>query len=268
MKTRILTLPVILTAAFTLLFILQIHSQTLFKDDFESGSLAQWSGKGGAQHHGTIVNDPLSSTNHVLTFTAIETGGDIYSTVIGTNALATGGVLLSFDFLALPKSAFPPPEYGGFIGIDTEPGEYYWLAGTYLGALSLPPPSQVLLVTDGLWHHYEMDLTQVLALTNAASFQVVLEDWAERGSTPGDVFFDNIEVISGFAVDIRVSQVEICWHATLNATYQLEFQSALTANKWVSLGEQITGNGARFCTNDVVPLGEPRRFYRITTISP
>jgi hypothetical protein len=265
MKTK--QLWVGLAVLLTLLLKFQIHAEIVFKDDFEA-SLSQWSGRLGGQHHGTIVTDPLNSTNHVLTFTGLATGGDIYSTPIGTNAFASGSIVLSFDFLGLAPGGSVPFEYGGFIGIDTEPGEYYWLAGTYPEALSLPPPSQIQLAADGSWHHYEIELSRVLALTNAVSFQVVMEDWADRGSVPGDVFFDNVEVISGLAVDIRVSQVELCWQAMANTTYQLEYRSSLTTNNWTPLSGPVAGAGARFCTNDVVPIGEPRRFYRVIVVKP
>src|SRR3954470_24344280 len=121
----------------------QLQGQSFFKEDFESGSLSQWTGKSGGEHHGIIFTDPLNTNNKVLTFKTLASAGDIYGPAISTNVLRNGRLILSFDFLGFTPDS-PPLEYGGFIGIDVEPGEYSWLAGTYLAALSPPPAPQVL----------------------------------------------------------------------------------------------------------------------------
>jgi len=53
------------------------YGANIFEDHFES-DLSQWTGQGGGTHHGLIVQDPLRSGNNVLTFTALNAGGDIY----------------------------------------------------------------------------------------------------------------------------------------------------------------------------------------------
>ena len=66
------------------------------------------------------------------------------------------------------------------------------------------------------------------------------------------------------ALDIRVSQVELCWQTASNAWYQLQYRSTLTTNQWTPLGGMwITGNGTRYCTNDTVLVGQPQRFYQV-----
>ena len=171
---------------------------TVFEDTFESGNLSQWIGPSGTPHHGQIVPDPVNPANHVLTFTAVNAAGETFSTAAIPASASSKRYILSFDFLALPVSAVPPAEYGGFAGINTTPGwglPHYWLAGTYLPALNVPASVATVLVTDGQWHHYEIDFTEIIASNSIFAFQVMLEDWYDRGSIPGDVYFDNVRVL-------------------------------------------------------------------------
>jgi hypothetical protein len=177
---------------------MSVHGQvTLFQESFESGNLSQWTGKFGPQHQGKIVNDPLNPANHVLTFTGVNAAGDIFSAA-RIPVLGTQRFVLSFDFLALSTNGVQPSEYGGFAGITLDPlGVHYWLAGTYLPAVNTPASVATLLATDGQWHHYEVDFTEILVSNHVDSFQVMLEDWYDRGSIPGDIFFDNVKVLLG-----------------------------------------------------------------------
>ena len=43
---------------------------------------------------------------------------------------------------------------------------YYWLAGTYLPALTVPFPVATALAADGQWHHYEIDFTDIVIANN------------------------------------------------------------------------------------------------------
>ena len=56
-------------------------------DDFESG-LGGWTGKGGGAHDGIIVADPFNASNNVLTFTSLESAGEIFTVDRATRALA------------------------------------------------------------------------------------------------------------------------------------------------------------------------------------
>ena len=66
-------------------------------------------------------------------------------------------------------------------------------------------------------------------------------------------------------VTIRASQVEVCWNSISNLTYQVQYRSTLTTNTWTNLGSPVIGSGSTYCITDKVPLGEPRRFYRVLT---
>ena len=180
---------------------------TLFEERFESGNLNQWTGKAGLPHHGQIVTDPLNSINHVLTFSDVNAAGDIFS----ASRISVDGLprrfILSFDFLGLPIDGVPPSEYGGFTGVTTDPAgvlPHYWLAGTYLPALNVPAPVATVLTADGLWHHYEVDFTEVVVANGLTSFQLMLEDWYDRGSIPGDVYFDNVRLAAPLDIEQRV----------------------------------------------------------------
>ncbi len=169
---------------------------TLFGDAFESGNLSQWTGKSGGEHHGVIVADPLNPTNHVLSFTAVNGNGDIFSAVPASVDLQHQQVVLSFDFLALPLGPVPPAEFGGFAGVasDNLGPESIFLAGDYAPALSVPPPIGTLLANDGQWHHYDINFTPVAIADNLTNIFVHFEDWFNFGSVPGDVFFDNVKL--------------------------------------------------------------------------
>lgn len=70
-------------------------------------------------------------------------------------------------------------------------------------------------------------------------------------------------------LEIRVSQVELCWQTATNTMYQLQYRSTLTTNQWTPLtGTWITGDGTRYCTTDAVLAGTPQRFYRVVTPAP
>jgi hypothetical protein len=66
-------------------------------------------------------------------------------------------------------------------------------------------------------------------------------------------------------LDIRVSQVEICWQTATNMWYQLQYLSTLSTNQWLPLSTNwVTGDGARFCTTDAIVVGTPQRFYQLS----
>ncbi len=65
-------------------------------------------------------------------------------------------------------------------------------------------------------------------------------------------------------LNIRVSQVELCWDTMTTNWYQLQHRSSLTTNQWVPFMAWLEGDGNRFCTNDVVPADQAQRFYRVS----
>ncbi len=152
------------------------YASILFSDDFESQSLAGYTGKSSGAHSGAIVNDPIES-DAALTFRNRVGGGDMFTTA--TFSHASGSYILEFDYYA-PASA--SLDGSGFIGVSTGlAGAHTWLGGTSYGGV-LP------LVGDGTWNHY------VIPFTRATPFHIMLEDF--RNPT-GDAFFDNLELHGG-----------------------------------------------------------------------
>jgi hypothetical protein len=99
----------------------------------------------------------------------------------------------------------PPPEYGGFLGIADSPNSdalQFWLAGTFPAALNTPPSVATTLVADGQWHHYEIDITEFIVANQLTGTHLMLEDWLDLGSVPGDVYFDNVQVVGVLQTEI------------------------------------------------------------------
>ncbi len=65
---------------------------------------------------------------------------------------------------------------------------------------------------------------------------------------------------------IRVSQVELCWTAFTNLTYQVQYRSMLSTNFWQSLGTALQGSDTTICVTDWVPVDEPQRLYRVLVV--
>jgi len=267
MKQILLTLPGLLLVLVS--GAIPVRAQvTLFADNFENGNLNQWTGKFGLPHHGQIVTDPLNPTNHVLTFTLVNAAGDIFSASPISLTGLPARFILSFDFLGLPIGGVAPSEYGGFAGIAADSGVIYdWLAGTYLAALTVSVPVATVLAADGQWHHYEIDFTDVVVAKNLTSIQLMLEDWYDRGSIPGDVYFDNVSVRGTLspAVAFIWPAVEVGWTSVTNRVYQVQWTSQLNPNVWIGLGPPIRGNGS---TNSVLDStrDQPKKFYRVLTV--
>ena len=64
-------------------------------------------------------------------------------------------------------------------------------------------------------------------------------------------------------VTIRASQVEVCWNSKSNLTYQVQYRSDLTTNRWTSLGSCLRSTGSETCINDPIVVGQPHKFYRV-----
>jgi hypothetical protein len=170
---------------------------TLFQEDFEGGDLAQWTGKVGEGHQGAIVADPLDPANNVLTFTGLRGGGDIFS-VEKFDVSGPRRYVLSFDFLGLAVGETPPAEYGAFVGLSDTRGEspIYWVASTYPPELNVPATVATELVADGVWRRYHIDITDLVLASGLTELHVTLEDWFTEGSVPGDIFFDDIQLVA------------------------------------------------------------------------
>jgi hypothetical protein len=146
----------------------------ILTEDFESGSLSNWTGKYGGPTSGQIVADPLDLSNNVLSFNAIVGGGDIFS--IDTVA-TTSTYTLSFDYMGSGVNGGGD----GFIGISQGlPGHHTWLFGNSWGSVAN-------LIDDGVWRSY----TTTFANPYNTSVHLMLEDFRP---TARNAFFDNISL--------------------------------------------------------------------------
>jgi hypothetical protein len=181
----------------------------LFQDNFEGTNLDKWIGKDGAPPQGQIVGDPLNPANHVLTFTGVNSYGDMFSAT-PLNVSRSRQYVLSFDFMGIPDSSNPSRGNGGFLGIANMPtsdSQQFWIAGTYGPALTVPPPVATTLTVDGAWHHYNIDFTGVVAANGLTQTLLMLEDWFNFDSVPGDAFFDNLRVVGVYDTSFILAQV-------------------------------------------------------------
>ena len=158
----------------------------IFLEDFET-DLSNWTGKNGGSHNGLIVADPLEG-DHALTFSALNSGGDIFSVLTFTG----GSYTLEFDYLGTCNTG----DCGGFIGYsyDLYPnydiavypwGDAEWIGGT--GGISIYPD---LLPDTGGWEHVVINFTT----TQELNFHLMLEDFVTSGPFYGDAYFDNIRL--------------------------------------------------------------------------
>jgi hypothetical protein len=168
------------------------NADTALFDNFETGpNPAIWP----TNISGEIVTDPLDPTNHVLNFTALGSGGDIFSL-----DLPAGTYDLSFDILGLCPAI---TQCGGYLGVDVV-GNEGWLVGDGLW------PSFVVLHDTGTWQHVAGQIFM------PDTFHLKIEDWNQRFNpfqpfrtsptfdsngnnltpfatpAPGDVYYDNI----------------------------------------------------------------------------
>src|SRR6476469_2240940 len=76
----------------------------LFHDRFEGENLDQWTGVLGGPHQGALVADPLTSGNHVLTFTGLNAGGDVFTVASLPVDDTNKQYVVKFDYLGLAQS--------------------------------------------------------------------------------------------------------------------------------------------------------------------
>jgi hypothetical protein len=131
--------------------------QLLFSDTF-GGNLDQWV----TNDHGIIVPDPLVPGNNALAFSALNSGGDLWSPVIpGTSA---GVFTLGFYVLGDCGKA---SGCGAFFGIQQVSGGEHWITSdtTFPGLVSTFPDT-------GAWEWV------TVSFTATSAFQVKFEDYA------------------------------------------------------------------------------------------
>lgn len=165
-----------------------VEADTLFFDDFESGSLvdSKWSNPGS----GTVVED---SGSKVLSFNQTTSGGDVFTSEI-INIVTNQLYELRFDYRGEENG-------NGFVGISRgTPGAHFWVAGTqpsYLrssgGNPNLTVLNTVVLEDQVGWKSYAVRFYS-LADQN---IRLMFEDFTPPGQSynpEGAAFFDNISL--------------------------------------------------------------------------
>lgn len=163
---------------------------TVFNDDFESGSLANWTGKSFGAHDAVIVDDPLDNTNSAITFNTLESAGEIFSTQFFDFASADT-YEVSFDYLGFAKNGSVAGDFGGFTGYSQgTPGTHSWTFGT-----STTSGASDALIDDGAWRSFSYVVDGATAFGGGSTgFRLMFEDFVGSGGVAGDAFFDNIRV--------------------------------------------------------------------------
>ena len=155
---------------------------TLFQEDFES-DLSNWTGKSGNTSilNGKIVDDPDSTSNKVLSFTALNAAGDTFTTSTFFFS-ASNFFTLSFDYYGTNNDS------GGFIGYSYGlPDSHVWLAGSdtdYVGTSIWTDT----LIGDNNWNHYS------ISFTANTPIHIMLEEFRGSDTVTGNAYFDNIEL--------------------------------------------------------------------------
>lgn len=169
-----------------------------FSDDFEN-DLAQWTARDDrASHNGIIVDDPLRAGNSVLSFSATQIGGDVF-TASAIELVEGQTYVLSFEYLGLANDGSVAGDLGGFVGIaesTMQGSRHAWVMGT--AAVSSADPA---LVDDGQWAVYSYQFVAPATFVNNGggtgnTIHLMFEDLGLPGSpgVAGDVYFDNIEL--------------------------------------------------------------------------
>ena len=162
----------------------------VFNDDFESGSLSNWTGKSFGAHDALIVADPLDATNNALTFNTLDAAGEIFSMQLFEFSDAPL-YEVSFDYLGYAQNGSVANNFGGFVGYSQgTPGRHTWVYGT-----SATSGAADDLIDDGRWRTYTFEVDGATAFGGgAAGFRLMFEDFSGSGGVARDVFFDNIMV--------------------------------------------------------------------------
>lgn len=163
---------------------------SVFNDDFESGSLANWTGKSFGAHSAVIVVDPVNNANHAITFNTLESVGELFSATAFEFADADT-YEVSFDYLGHAKAGSVANNLGGFVGFSQgTPGSHTWMYGTDATSGAAPD-----LIDDGAWRTYTFLVDGATAFGGGATgFHLMFEDFVGSGGVAGDAFFDNITV--------------------------------------------------------------------------
>jgi len=192
MKNQITKSVIVVLFIITTFFAKSTYGTPIFADDFEA-DLSLWTGKSGGINHGIIVEDPLRAGNHALTFTALNSAGDIYSSQ--QFSLVPGQIYrVSFEYLGLAISGSVPGNLGGFAGMSEGlPGRHVWYYGTSNASFAAP-----VLIDDGQWRTYTFDFVPPIGFPfgggSGSAVHLMFEDFSGSGGVVGDAYFDNVNL--------------------------------------------------------------------------
>lgn len=207
-----------------------------FFDDFESGSLSQWTGKQGnpANAHGVIVVDPLNPQNHALAFSARNSAGDIF-TIQSTTVIPSAQYVISFDYLGYTNRGVT--NLGGFAGYCRDfPGPDAWYYGTWADG-----GATATLIDDNQWHHYSYTMPNPPSF--GPTFRLMFEQYSVSNGVPGEVFFDNIRLTVNTPVSGRIGFTYFDTFATPPSTALFEFRLPGTTSTVYSVIGSLDATG-------------------------
>lgn len=219
---------------------------------------------------GQWVEWPLTNGGNGHLYRVIRTPGLI------TWEAAEAGAAAQGDHLATITSA----EENAFVySLISDPtnwnGEFGPVIGGYQPNGAAEPASGWVWITGEPWSYVNWGNTQP---DNGNGIpESKLHFWGGFGGGPSPRWNDYPPYWPGFysyvverdglgpvTAEIRVSRVAIGWFSLSNATYRVDYSSELTTNTWVPLTTNtMAGTGGRMETEDSVPFGAPRRFYRV-----
>ena len=152
------------------------HASTVFSDNFESGSLSQWTST-----NGQIVSDPIGGSNHVIHFAQNKSGGDAFT---ASSFVISPGMSYTFSFDYLGTTAGSPQAYASISPVNTTVG--YWR----FSSTGSPPQ---LLINDNTWHSYlfNFDSSIFTTIGGTNSLYLVFE---QAAGTVGTAYFDNVSL--------------------------------------------------------------------------
>jgi len=162
-----------------------------FSDDFSQPLTASWTDKSPVDPEVSRFTDLLNESNQVMGFNRFGAEGSIFSKTVVSGP--TSVYTLSFDYLGVPGRGGRPSDLGGYIGVAAAdaPLVQFWIGGNGVD------PTPLGLLNDDQWHSYSYTWTSIIG----NRLRVVAEDRAGSRRVAGDVYFDNIVLKHGPALN-------------------------------------------------------------------